>query len=96
MAYSNGEILIEKDIKLPEYEHHCKYPFANMAIGDSFEVTLPKRDRYGNWNSSSAATRIRGAFNYWMKAMNIRWDSIQITIRTNRNDENTVRVWRIK
>lgn len=73
-----GKFKIEKGVPMPAYRG--KYPFSEMAVGDSFTVPLAQR----NIVLSSAQ--------HWRKrTMNLGWKFSTRTV-----DDKTARIWRIE
>ncbi len=88
-------IQIEKNIPVPAPSNRgapAKYPFADMAVGDSFAVPLTGVLRkYGNQKGSidAAHSTITSSAIYHAKKMGCKF-----TVRIN-NEEGVVRCWRV-
>lgn len=90
VTVESGEVfIIQKNIPISgtfrSLGPHLRYPFNEMAAGDSFEIKMKKDD------AKKMVSRISSACSSYVKTRN---NSAKFTVR--RTTDQTVRVWRVK
>lgn len=85
----DGEIEIEEDIAPPP-RNRSRYPFAQMSIGDSFKVTVPK-ELVGEVGLKDAMKRTRTALSSSAAGFNRSHLDRKMIVR--KIDERTLRCW---
>mgnify|MGYP001561716884 CR=1 FL=1 len=77
-----GEYEITDDVPVPILS--ARYPIKDLEPGQSFSVP------------SEEGGRIRGAISGYRKKMKEAGEEMKFSVRTDPNDEERVRVWRIE
>lgn len=83
-SVKRGKMEIEKNIPIPKAKTNRKWPFVEMEVGDS---VLIKIDEYSRSKHQVIATTARNAG---------RTREPRMEFTTRKQDNHSVRVWRIK
>lgn len=83
-SIKHGKMEIEKNIPIPKVKTNRRWPFVEMEIGDS---VLIKIDEYSRSKHQIIATTARSAG---------RTREPRMEFTTRKQDDHSVRVWRIK
>jgi len=77
VLYDPGMLTIERNVPAPDWQRREKYPFPNMAVGDSFLLTkaaLVKNARSAAWMYSRrhggrfSCRKVEGGWRIWRVA----------------------------